>query len=137
MAVLEKRDPTAGELRWFGVMLAAFAGVLGGVVVYASGALVAAMVIWAIGVVLTAVYYGLPPTRYLLFQGWMTLFFPVGWLISHLLMAFVFYLLITPLALVMRAIGRDALGKSPDPGAETYWSPLEAKPKATRYFQQF
>ena len=137
MAVLERNDPTAGELRWFGLMVAAFAGVVGGLIYYFSANLTVAVVVWAIGLILAAVYYALPPTRYLLFTLWMTIFFPLGWLISHLLMGAVFYLLITPVALVMRLIGRDALGKAPDPAAKTYWTPMESNPKETRYFQQF
>ena len=137
MAVLERNEPTAKELRWFGLMVAVFAAVVGGLVLYFSANLVAAVIIWAVGLLLAAVYYALPPTRYLLFNAWMTLFFPLGWLISHLLMAAVFYLLITPVALIMKVIGRDALGKMPDPAAKTYWTPLEVKPKEARYFQQF
>lgn len=137
MAMLDRHEPTAGELRWFGLMLAAFAAVVGGIVLYASASLVAAGIIWVIGLLLAAVYYGVPPTRYLLFRGWMALFFPLGWLISHLLIAAVYFLLVTPVALVMKLIGRDVLGKRPDPAAKSYWTRMETKQDSSRYFQQF
>ncbi len=137
MSVLDRHEPTSRELRWFGLMLAAFAAVLGGLVLYLSGSWLGTGTIWALGCLLALVYYGLPPTRYLLFRLWMGLFFPIGWLISHLLMAAVYHLLITPVALGMRLAGRDILGKSFDPSAKTYWTAVEAKPDPSRYFQQF
>ena len=137
MAVLDRHEPTTRELRWFGLLLASFAALLGGLVLYLSNSWLGAGVLWAVGLLLALVYYGLPSTRYLLFRLWMTLFFPIGWLISHLLMAMVYYLLITPTAQAMRLIGRDALGQAFDSSAKTYWTAMEAKPKDSRYFQQF
>ncbi len=135
--MLDRHEPTSGELRWFGLMLAAFAAVVGGLVLHLSGNWSGAGIVWAVGLLLALVYYALPPFRYLMFRLWMGLFFPVGWLISHLLMAMVYYLLVTPVALGMRLAGRDALGKGFDPAATTYWTAVEAKPKSDRYFQQF
>ncbi len=137
MAVLDRHEPTTPELRWFGLMLAAFAALLGGLVLHFSNSWLGAGVIWAVGFLLAVVYQCLPSTRYLVFRLWMTLFFPVGWLISHLLIARVYYLFITPTAQVMRLIGRDALGQAFDSSAKTYWTAMEAKPKDSRYFQQF
>src|SRR4051794_36680852 len=37
--------------------------------------------------------------------------FPVGWLVSHALLALLFFGIITPLALVFRLLGRDPLGR--------------------------
>ena len=137
MAVLDRHEPTAGELRWFGLLLAAFAALLGGLVLYLSDSWLGAGVLWAAGLLLASVYYGLPPTRYFLFRLWMMLFFPIGWLISHALIAMVYYLLITPVAMAMKLIGRDALEKAFDSSAKTYWTAMEEKPKNSRYFQQF
>jgi hypothetical protein len=41
--------------------------------------------------------------------------------INIILMAVVFYGVFTPVAALMRLVGRDSLGIHPDPGAETYW----------------
>src|SRR5262245_2437164 len=49
--------------------------------------------------------------------------FPVGWVVSRLLLAAVYYGLITPLALAFRLAGRDPLGRRPAPDAATYWRP--------------
>jgi len=64
--------------------------------------------------------------------GW-----PIGMAVSVIIMFVIYFLLITPLSLIFRLIGRDALHRKPDPGAETYWIPVSDRPDAARYFRQF
>src|SRR5438477_5712814 len=40
------------------------------------------------------------------FVGWMMLAFPIGWALSHVMMAIAFYGLFTPIGLVFRLMGR-------------------------------
>jgi hypothetical protein len=44
-------------------------------------------------------------------------------LLLPLLLATVYFLLLTPAAFLLRAGGRDRLGLKRDPGAATYWAP--------------
>ena len=44
-----------------------------------------------------------------LYAGWMVLVFPLGWAISHVLLALLFFGLFTPLALILKLGGRDPL----------------------------
>ncbi|MEX0979180.1 MAG: SxtJ family membrane protein, partial [Pirellulales bacterium] len=69
--------------------------------------------------------------------GWMWAAFPIGWLVSHLLIAAIYFLLITPIALVMRAVGRDPLSRRFDRAAKTYWVPRRQDSDPARYFRQF
>jgi hypothetical protein len=72
-----------------------------------------------------------------IFVGWMVLVFPIGWLISHILLAIVFYLIFTPVASLFRILGRDALALKPRPNLASYWI-LKPKPKAkSEYLRQF
>ncbi len=48
---------------------------------------------------------------------------PVGFVVSFLLLAGFYFLVITPLALIFRLIGRDALCRGFDATAESYWVP--------------
>lgn len=63
--------------------------------------------------------------------------FPIGWMISFILMAIFYFLILTPLGLVFRLMGRDPLRRKFDPKAKSYW--LSRKPADTidRYFHQF
>src|SRR5262249_40286013 len=77
-----------------------------------------------------------PAAVRLLFVGWMVLAFPVGWLVSRVVLAGLFYGLFTPLGLCFRLLGRDLLGQR-RPTAETCW---EVKPQpgdVETYLQQF
>jgi hypothetical protein len=71
------------------------------------------------------------------FVTWMVLVFPVGWVVSHLVLAVLFYGLFTPVGLFFRLVGRDALTLRRRSDRGSYW---ESKPQVTdasRYFQQF
>lgn len=61
----------------------------------------------------------------------------IGIVISNLLIAAFFYLLITPIGLVMRALGRDPLQKRFDRSHTTYWHDVEKVVDGERYFRQF
>ncbi len=71
------------------------------------------------------------------FVVWMVLAFPIGWLVSRVVLAVVFFGLFTPLALVFRLTGRDVLGLRRSKDATTYWQtkPMPTNPRS--YFQQF
>jgi hypothetical protein len=62
---------------------------------------------------------------------------PIGWVVSRLLLVGVYYGLLTPLALVLRLLGRDVLRCHLDPAAATYWQPRPAAPERRRYLRQF
>ena len=51
----------------------------------------------------------------------MYLTFPIGFVISHVLMAIVYYLILTPAGLLLRLFKGDPLQRKADPTATTYW----------------
>lgn len=63
--------------------------------------------------------------------------FPIGWVISHLIMLLFYYLIITPIALFFRLIGRDALQRRWNPESESYWTEHSKTDNVRRYFKQF
>jgi hypothetical protein len=78
-----------------------------------------------------------PPMLRPIYVGWMILAFPIGWTISQIIVAMMFYGLFTPIALVFRLIGRDPLHRSRRPQLQTYWSPKPSPSDPRRYFKQF
>jgi hypothetical protein len=77
-----------------------------------------------------------PQTVRWVYVAWMVLAFPIGWTISTVILALMFFLVFTPVALVFRLKGRDALGLKPKPDAATYWvdKPVITDPR--RYLYQ-
>ncbi|AGA31471.1 SxtJ family membrane protein [Singulisphaera acidiphila] len=62
---------------------------------------------------------------------------PIGWVISHLALGIVYYGVITPIALVFRLLGRDAMPRRFDRDAPTYWEPYDPDHGLDRYLRQF
>jgi len=63
--------------------------------------------------------------------------FPIGFVLSHVLIALIYYLVITPIALVFRLMGRDVIGKKLDPRASTYWHDRGPSRPASSYFKLY
>jgi hypothetical protein len=78
-----------------------------------------------------------PPAVRLLFVASMVLAFPIGWLVSQLLLLVMFYVVITPVALFFRLRGRDPLSRKPMRGCDSLWTPKEMPPDVQSYFRQY
>ena len=138
MALIElNRNPTSKELRWFGVLLAGFVVLAGAIVRWQLGEPAAARAIWVTGAALTGSYMVVPPLRRWIYLGWLYAAFPIGWTVSHLALAATYYLVVTPIGLLVRWIRGDPLERAPDRSAETYWTARRPTGGVRRYFRQF
>ena len=63
--------------------------------------------------------------------------FPVGFVVSHVVMVLVYYGVVTPIGLVMRLLGHDPMHRGFDRDAATYWVERPAVHDPKRYFRQF
>jgi hypothetical protein len=72
-----------------------------------------------------------------MYIGWMYLAFPIGWTVSHVLLAVTYYLVLTPIGLIMRAVGRDPMRRRLDPEAKSYWIEHRPDRDPSRYFRQY
>jgi hypothetical protein len=89
---------------------------------------VAAVVVGGIGLVR-------PMAIRAIYTGWMIAAFPIGWTISKVMLAAMFYVVLTPVALVFRMMGRDALRLRRGQGA-SYWVPKATARSADEYLRQ-
>ena len=88
--------------------------------------------------VLSASFSLLAPRANLpIYLGLTLVAYPIGFVISHAIMAFLFFGMITPLGLLFRLIGKDPLQRSLDPSAETYWAEPRPRRSKDSYFRQF
>jgi hypothetical protein len=99
---------------------------------------------WVIAVILAALAVTIGPLGLVrpsavkpIFIGWMTLAYPIGWVVSRIILGVLFFALFTPFALVFRIIGRDALGLKTKPKAETYWCEKPGAHEKSQYLKQF
>ena len=68
---------------------------------------------------------------------WMLAVYPIGWIVSHVLVGAVYFMVVSPIGLLMRALGRDPLDRDFDASAATYWATRETPTNSQRYFRQF
>lgn len=68
--------------------------------------------------------------------AWMTLGCAIGLLVSNVLVAAVYFLVVTPTGLVMRLCGRDPLRLHMERESASYWEDAEKPGDAARYFRQ-
>ncbi len=72
------------------------------------------------------------------FVGLLIVTFPIGWVVSQVILLIIFYLLITPLAVYYRWRGRDVLClRPPSKEAATFWESKRTNPDPKSYFRQF
>ena len=73
-----------------------------------------------------------------LYVCWMKFAFLLGWINTRLILGIFFYLILTPVGLIMRLFGRDALHRKIDRNATTYWTKrTPAEFKRERYGHLF
>ena len=138
MALLEiNRHPTARELRWFGVLLAVFVALTGGLAYWRLEAPAAARMVWTAGGALAAIYAAVPPSRRWIYLGWLYAAFPIGWTLSHLALAATYYLVLAPIGVLLRLFRGDPLDRGPDRSAASYWTARRPVRDVRRYFRQF
>ena len=128
-------NPDDRELRIFSVLWLVGFGLFGALLAWRGGTWAPA--VWGLAVVGCLVGLLLPRAMKPVYVAWMVAAFPIGWTVSLVLLAFVYYVVFTAFGLVFRAIGRDPLGRSFDRKATTYWLPRPQPETIERYFKQF
>jgi hypothetical protein len=98
-------------------------------------AMLGAIGLGALQVALFAI--GVTVLTHWVYVGLMVVAMPIGFVISHVLIAAIYYLVITPIALAFRLMGRDVIGKKLDPKAATYWHDRGAPRPAASYFKLY
>lgn len=76
-------------------------------------------------------------TTRIIYLGLILLTMPIGLVVSFMLLSFFYFLLLTPLGLIFRLIGRDALCRKFDSIKDSYWVPRRPPESIDRYFHQF
>lgn len=70
------------------------------------------------------------------FVGWMILVFPIGWTVSHLLLGLLFFCVFTPVACLLRVLGKDSL-QLQRRSATSWWQNRVQEADLKRYLRQY
>jgi hypothetical protein len=102
-----------------------------------SGHFALAAALLSIALVAAAVGFWKPRWLAPFFTAAIIVTFPLAWIVSLAVLALMFYGLLTPLAVLFRLFGRDALNRRPRPEQDSYWQEKPAANDPGRYLRQF
>jgi hypothetical protein len=63
--------------------------------------------------------------------------YPIGWVMSHVILSLIYFGVFTPVALAFRIAGRDPLERRFEREAATYWRPKRRTTNMRRYLRQY
>lgn len=130
-------EPPEKSLRQFAGLWLLFFGGLALVQGLVRGHTFLAIILAVVAVVVGMLGLVRPSSIRLVFIGAMIIAFPIGWLVSLLLLLVLFYGVFTPVALLFKMIGRDIMTRKPRPELTTYWVEKPMVNDPHRYFRQF
>lgn len=137
MVIDLKQKPSRSEQKWFGLLMLIVFAAIGSILHFKFGQRTAGLVAYTLAVLIPLLYYSIHSLQPVLYKSWMRLVFPIGWAVSHIVLAIVYYLAITPVGLIMRAVGHDPMKRRMDRRAETYWVEHRTGANLWRYFRQY
>jgi hypothetical protein len=120
--------------RWFGFSLAVLLLIIAYLI--RQNATSIAIVLSVLALVITVVYYSMPATQLLIIRSWQFLTLPITWLMSHLLLGSVFFVILLPMTVIARLLGYDPL-RLKRRGQSTNWIARNEQRDISRYFKQF
>lgn len=128
--------PDARELRRFALAMLIGFTVLGLLSVWrAWGITTASVILWSAGAVLAIAAFipGLGRVAYL------AVYLPtsiIGYVVSNVILALMFFLIITPLGILLKLMGKDVLQQRRQKNS-TQWIPVKGVKTEDRYYRQF
>jgi hypothetical protein len=72
-----------------------------------------------------------------LFVGLSLITFPIGWVMSYVVLTLLFCAVFVPAAAIMKLFGHDPMARKLDRSAASYWIVRKDKSQVSRYFKQF
>ncbi|MDQ8202623.1 SxtJ family membrane protein [Pelagicoccus sp. SDUM812003] len=132
------RNPSARDLRLFAglwlVFLSGFAWIA-----YGRGYLAVAGVLLALALPFGALGLAAPRAIRWLYVATSLATYPIGFVISHLLLAVIYYLVVTPIGLLLKLLGKDPLQRRFEPVARrpSYWEKRGPPRSPASYFKQY
>ncbi len=126
---------SARELRKFGVVMAAPLTILGGLALWRGRPWGP----WALGLAGLFLLLALLLPRALapIEKGWMAFAKVLGVVMTYVILTLTYYLVITPVGLALRALGKDLLGLKPAPDGGSFWAPVDPDGPCGRPFRPY
>ena len=129
-------SPKRKQLRQFaGIWFPAFCALVGWSIARKTGHWHEVEIGWAIAGTISIAGLAFPPLIRPIFVGLILLTYPIGWVVSHVLLGAIFYGIVTPIGLLLRATGHDSLDLKMPQGPSMWKRPV-GKTDVASYLRQ-
>ena len=127
-------DLGAKALRTFGLVIGGILLALALIAFWRNDWSVGPLAAWlgGIGGVLVVLGAAVPVALRPLYRVWMALAIALSFVMTRVVLTLAYYLVIAPIGLALRALGKDPLTKARAPEAESYWIRREAPAPSSR-----
>jgi hypothetical protein len=129
-------DPSPRMLRQFSVLCVVFFGALAGWHGFVRGHLTLGWIFAGLAVTLGPVGLLAPKAIRPIFIGWLAVAFPIGWIVSRVMLILLYFGLVVPFGLFFRLSGRDILHLKTK-RQSTYWASKPMPTEISSYFRQY
>ena len=116
----ENKKLTIKELREFGLLTGAIIAVLFGLILPLFHGHSLPIIPWLIAIILVGLAIFLPKSLDPIYRVWMKIGLYVGWLESRIVLSIVFFIILTPMAFIMKLFNRDTMARKFDFQVESY-----------------
>lgn len=129
--------PTRRQLVVFGLAWLVFFAFVGWLIWSQTGLPALGCVLWGAAAMVPAAGCAVPGLMRGVYVAMSYVTFPIGYAVSILVLATIYYLVLTPTGLIMRLFGRDPMTRRFEPETQTYWVTHEQKDDPQSYLRQF
>ncbi len=123
--MLQSSQTTRKELRQFGLLFGVIFTGIGLYQLYNDTAETARLVWWILGALFVIAGYAAPTALKPIHTVWMKFAFVLGWVNTRIIITLIFFLVVTPIGLIMRILKSDLLAEKINKNTETYWDDIE------------
>jgi len=129
-------NPETKQLRQFaGIWFPAFCALVGWSIARKTGHWQEVEVGWIVAGVISIAGLVSPPIIRPVFVGLILLTYPIGWVVSHVLLGLIFYGIVTPIGIILRVTGHDPLQINA-PLGNSLWKSPTGKTDSASYLRQ-
>jgi hypothetical protein len=122
---------TIKELQEFGLLTGGIIAGLFGLILPLIQGHSLPIIPWIIAITLVGLAIILPKSLDPIYRFWMKIGLYVGWLESRIILSIVFFIILTPMAFIMKLLKRDTMARNFDFEGETYRIPSKIHPSSS------
>ncbi len=132
-----EHNPSRGQLTVFGILWLVVFSAIGLAILSRGGSRPVAIALLVAATTVPAIGWPVPRFMRWVYLGMAYATLPIGYVVSHLMLAAVYYVVLTPIGLLMRVLRYDPMQRRFDREATSYWVPRQQKEGTKTYFRQF